>query len=111
MVFWKYVSQSLVVAVVLSLVSNSAQAADEFLVDFRLGRWKTRHVDSAQKAAEQEKVLKELGCEVKVRAHAGHHDVSYRCPQWRRLAARSDTDAHRWEEWLKARGFEARHAH
>lgn len=108
---WKLLCRSMVVTMIAVWAADAANAADGHPVDFRLVNWKTQHVDGAQKAAEQEKVFKQLGCEVKVDSHGGHHDVSYRCPQWRRLAAESDAVAHRWQDWLKGRGFEVKHAH
>jgi len=90
---------------------NVAGAAENVAVEFRLVQWKSVHVHDANEAAMFEKTMRELGCETANDQHGGHIDVSYRCPQWRRLMAKSHDDAHRWIDWLEAKGFETRHQH
>ncbi len=80
-------------------------------VAFRLPRGKSAHFDAAAKAKAEFETLKMLGCEVKQGSHAGHYDVSYRCTKWRTIGLEGEKDAHKWEKWLKSKGFETRHEH
>jgi hypothetical protein len=100
-----------VAAVMVGLVCNMTRAAENHAVDFRLVHWKSVHLHDASEATKIEKTLRELGCETARDQHGDHIDVSYRCPQWRRMTAKSHDEAHRWQDWLKAKGFETRHGH
>lgn len=80
-------------------------------VAFRLPAGKSAHFDRANDAESEAGTLKMLGCEVKQGSHAGHYDVSYRCSRWRTIGLEGHDDAHKWEKWLKAKGFETRHEH
>lgn len=90
---------------------KSAAAADQFVVDYRATTWKTAHFDDSNIADSNSSTLAKLGCEVKKGSHGGHYDVSFVCRQWRRISLKSHDQAHQWEKWLKASGFETRHAH
>jgi hypothetical protein len=100
-----------VAAVVLAACFNAAGAAENVAVDFRLVQWRSAHVPNANEAAMFEQTLRRLGCEAASEQHGDHIDVAYRCPQWRRLMAKSHDDAHRWIDWLEAKGFETCHQH
>lgn len=91
--------------------TSSTQAAEKELVDYRLPKWKRKHMHDTKKADMLVETLKKLGCEVKKHAHGNHFDVAYRCPEWRRITLDSHSTAHRWESWLKSVGFETRHQH
>jgi G:T/U-mismatch repair DNA glycosylase len=101
----------LAVMIVGSFVSDAAVAAHREVVGYRLRNWKTIHFDDARKADDRYRTLRKLGCEATKDAHAGHIDVTYRCPRWRELSLRSHRAAHRWEDWLRAAGFETVHKH
>ena len=88
-----------------------ASAADKYVVQFRLTKWKTMHFEETAKAETHLATVKKLGCEVKAGDHGGHIDVSYRCAEWRSLAVGTDAGAHKWEKWLRASGFETAHQH
>lgn len=93
------------------MAQRPAAAADEFIVEFRLAKWKTAHVNDAKTAKTISDTLKKIGCEVSMHDHDGHTDIKYRCTAWRSLALPSDDAAHKWEAWLKKQGFETKHAH
>lgn len=95
----------------LVAVSETASAAEQEAVDYRLTAWKKKHFHDAEKASDQATLLKKLGCEVEQDNHGGHIDVSYRCQNWRRMTLKSHSEAHRWEAWLKSVGFETNHVH
>ncbi len=99
------------VAVALVVNAGESFAAGQYVVDYRLTQWKPAHFHIADKAAEFQATLKQLGCETSQRGHNGHIDVAYRCAKWRKLTTNSHDTAHRWESWLKHYGFEARHQH
>jgi hypothetical protein len=83
-----------------------ALAAEAFAVEYRLTRWKSVHLHDEDGAKKLREALKMLGCEMKEEAHGDHMDLSFRCPQWRRLTVESAERRRTWEKWLKARGFE-----
>ncbi|NNJ25670.1 hypothetical protein [Alienimonas chondri] len=91
--------------------ASPVEAKADEIVAYRAVKWQSSHFEDADKAATHAKTLKKLGCEVKTGAHGGHTDVSHRCPEWREIALATHEKAHEWEEWLKANGFETRHAH
>ncbi len=90
--------------------ANLLGAASE-VISFRLPNWKSAHFDDAKSAEANFKTFKQIGCEVEQGQHGGHFDVRYRCPKWRSISFKSHDDAHRWERWLKASGFETSHKH
>jgi hypothetical protein len=81
------------------------------LVAYRLVEWRTAHFDDETAAKRHFETLKRLGCEAKMDPHGGHIDVSWRCPKWHEITLPTHSAAHRWEDWLKASGFETRHEH
>ncbi len=97
-------------ALVTTTVSSLA-AAERDTVAYRLADWKTLHFDDAKTGNAHYDAVKKLGCEVKKDNHGGHLDVSYRCTQWKEMTVASHNKAHEWEKWLKAAGFETKHAH
>ena len=99
------------VAFLLAVVADAASAAQKEVVSYRLKEWKTVEFEDAKKAKTHYDTIKKLGCEVKQNQHDGHIDVTYRCPEWKQIALKSHSDAHKWEKWLKASGFETKHAH
>ena len=98
-------------ALAFGAATGAAVAADQEIVGYRLKQWKTVHFDDAKRAKTHYETVKKLGCEAKQADHGGHIDVTYRCPEWKEIALKSHSDAHKWEKWLKASGFETRHAH
>ena len=90
---------------------RSTQAADREVVGFRLANWMTAHFDDAALATANFKALRDIGCEAQQHQHGDHVDVRYRCVQWRSIALDSHAEAHQWESWLKANGFETSHKH
>ena len=80
-------------------------------VAFRLPAGKSAHFDRVAEARSEFDTLQMLGCEVKQGSHAGHYDLSYRCTKWRTIGLEGHDDAHKWEKWLKTKGFETRHEH
>ena len=101
----------LAAALMLSAAAETLPAAQKEVVSYRLKEWKTVEFEDAKKAKTHYDTIKKLGCEVKQNEHAGHIDVTYRCPEWKQIALKSHSDAHKWEKWLKASGFETKHAH
>jgi hypothetical protein len=99
-----------------SICASGLTATDEFaagteIVNFRLVQWRSAHYDDAKLAQANLTTFKKIGCEVEQNQHGGHVDVRYRCPTWRSIAAKSHVEAHQWEKWLKASGFETSHKH
>jgi hypothetical protein len=92
-------------------LATAQQPAPAAHVAFRLAETKTSHFDDPQKAEQHREVLEKLGCEVSQGSHAGHIDLTYRCPKWRALPVASEDLAHQWEKWLKDAGFETLHGH
>ncbi len=104
---------TLMAALVAGLTFRAAPSAgaDEFVVKFRLTKWKSAHFHDAKAAKTFNETMTKLGCEAKQHAHGDHIDVTFRCAQWRALSATSDEHAHQWESWLKKYGFETSHQH
>ncbi len=80
-------------------------------IAFNLPNWKTLHFDDAKKATQHADMVKKIGCEFKQGSHAGHIDVSYRCPQWRTMQVANHQLAEQWLTWLKGSGFDVSHGH
>lgn len=99
----------LILSLCLSMIPAMAMA--EETVRYQLTDWKAKHIHDAKKADTIVTTLKKLGCEVKKHSHAGHIDVTYRCPKWRQLSLDSHADAHKWENWLKEFNFKTEHKH
>ncbi|MEM9587996.1 MAG: hypothetical protein AAGA03_12015 [Planctomycetota bacterium] len=97
--------------IILALVclANTASAAE--LVRYRCPEWKTKHIHDSKKAKTISETLVKLKCEVKRNAHNGHEDLRYRCKDWTELSLKSHKEALKWEEWLKAYGFQTEHKH
>ena len=91
--------------------ANAAIAAGQEVVNFRLPEWKSAHFDDAKSAQANFQTLKQLGCEAEQHQHGGHFDVRYRCPQWHSISLTSHNEAHQWQRWLDAFGFETAHQH
>jgi len=91
--------------------AQPAQSGHLQTISYKLPEWTSGHFDQAPQAESQSDTLRMLGCEVKQGSHAGHHDVSYRCSQTRVIGVENHDEAHRWEKWLQANGFETQHAH
>jgi hypothetical protein len=102
---------ALTMAIALAGFTLRAPAAEREVVAYRLPGWKTIHFDDVRRADIHVQTVKRLGCEVKVDDHGGHVDVSYRCLEWQEISLDSHSQAHKWEDWLKASGFETRHQH
>lgn len=109
--FQVVVFPALVLGFIVAMSPEAAPAADQELVEFRLVNWKTVEFEDKAKAAAHVDAIKKLGCEVRQEDHDGHVDVTYRCPQWKQIALKTHSDAHKWEKWLKASGFETKHTH
>ena len=92
-------------------VTADAFAAEREIISFRLPDWKSAHFDDAKSAQANFETFKQIGCEAEQHQHGGHFDVRYRCVQWRSIALTSHDEAHQWERWLKAYGFETSHRH
>lgn len=78
---------------------------------FVLPEWKTIHFEDAAKAQQHLEMVKQLGCEVKQGKHAGHIDLSYRCPNWKSMEVKTHALAEQWSGWLKGSGFDVSHGH
>lgn len=96
---------------VAASTTATATAAEAEQIEFRLKAWKTMEFDDAAKAKAHVETVTKIGCEVKQEKHGGHVDVTYRCPDWKKVAVQNHTEAHTWEKWLKDSGFETKHAH
>lgn len=110
------VSRSLVVVAVFAVFSagltmSRAEAAEKAVVQYRLTKQKSMHLDSEKEAKSIQQSLKNLGCETKLGGHAGHFDLTYHCPKWRSAAFDGHDAAHKWQNWLKTLGFETGHKH
>ena len=95
----------------LNNASAIAQTPQKEVVEYRLAKWKTIHFDDAKAAKVHYDAVKKLGCEAKQADHDGHIDVTYRCPEWKKMSLKTHSDAHKWEDWLKKSGFETKHVH
>ena len=100
-----------VALVVMSFVSSNASAASKEVIEFRLAKWKSAHFNSEKDSQTVVDTLKQLGCEASKHAHDGHTDVTYRCVTWKTISAKTHDEAHKWEKWLQAYGFETKHVH
>lgn len=92
-------------------IISEAQAAEKITVSYRLANWKTVEINDAQQATKLYATVKQLGCEAQRANHGNHTDISYRCANWRTMEFPSHDAAHNWQRWLRAAGFEAKHAH
>ena len=97
--------------VALNSYSDEAEAANREVVRFRASQWKSAHYDDAQTAQTNLDTFVQIGCEANAQRHGGHFDVRYRCVQWRSISLSSHEEAHAWERWLQAYGFETAHEH
>ena len=100
-----------VALVVTGFTSVETFAASKEVIEFKLGKWKSAHFDSEKDSQKVLDTLKSLGCEANKHAHDGHTDVSYRCVTWKTISAKTHEEAHKWEKWLQAYGFETKHVH
>jgi hypothetical protein len=66
-----------------SVAADAANAAGKAVVQYRLTKQKTMHLDDEKTARSYDQSLKSLGCESKLSSHGGHFDLTYRCPKWR----------------------------
>lgn len=102
---------AMIFAQVATSHAQTPAPAAESTIAFRLTEAKTVHFDDAQKLSAHLEQIQKLGCEVTQGEHAGHNDVTYRCPKWTALTVANDGLAHQWEDWLKGAGFETLHGH
>ena len=112
----RVIVRSLAIALVLSFFAadttiSGAEAAEKAVVQYRLTKQKTLHLDSEKAAKGVLQSLKNLGCETKLGSHNGHFDLTYRCPKWRSAEFDGHDAAHKWQAWLKKLGFETAHKH
>ena len=102
----------LIVVNVVDMTTASATAAEhKETVAYRLVNARTMHIDDDKTAQQYHKTLLNLGCESRLEGHAGHFDLTYRCPQWESAQFVNHQSAHKWERWLKSLGFEVSHRH
>jgi hypothetical protein len=88
-----------------------ADAAPGHAVEYRLRDWKASQFQDPNQANTLCDTLKRLNCEVVQEAQGAQIDVRYRCANWQRLTPANHNEVHRWEDWLRKRGFEVKHAH
>ncbi|TWU39891.1 hypothetical protein Q31b_32070 [Novipirellula aureliae] len=100
----------LLMAAAFGLLSSGLATADE-TVRYQCPEWKAKHIHDEAKADTIEKTLKKLKCEVERSEHNGHIDLKYRCKEWHTLKLDTHDEAHKWESWLKAFGFNTEHKH
>ncbi len=94
-----------------SLAADAAHGAEKAVVQYRLAKQKTMHLDDEKTAKSYHQSLKNLGCESKLGGHGGHFDLTYRCPKWRQAEFDGHDAARQWQSWLKKLGFETAHKH
>lgn len=100
------------VAICTQARTSAAQVPPaEATIAYRLVEPKTMHFEDPQKYAAHAEQVQKLGCEVAKNEHAGHGDLTYRCPKWKALTVANDELAHQWEEWFESSGFETLHGH
>ncbi len=98
---------AVVVSVFLGCVApDAAYAAEKAVVQYRLTKQRTMHLDDEKTARSYDRSLKRLGCESKLGGHGGHFDLTYRCPKWRAAEFDGHDAAHQWQNWLKTSGFD-----
>jgi len=95
----------------VSSLPSPVQAAENEVVEYRLTQQRTMHLDDEKISRQYHTTLQQLKCESNLDIHDGHIDLTYRCRQWRRVEFDSHAAAHKWEQWLKAFGFEVSHSH
>lgn len=95
----------------LGIAYIPALAAQKEIVEYRLTRWRSSQFGDSQEADEFLATLKKLECETNSQNQNGRMDVRYRCPKWKQISLKTHEEAHQWEHWLKARGFETKHVH
>jgi hypothetical protein len=105
------VAVAFLAALPANLTMSRAEAAEKAVVQYRLAKQKTIHLDSEKEAKSVHQSLKNLGCATKLGGHAGHFDLTYHCPKWRSAAFDGHDAAHKWQNWLKKLGFETGHKH
>ena len=94
-----------------SIAADAAYAAEKAVVQYRLTKQKTIHLDDEKTAKSYDQSLKDLGCERKLSGHKRYFDLTYRCPKWRQAEFDGHGAAHKWQNWLKKLGFETAHKH
>jgi len=97
---------SAVSVLLANTVANAVYAAEKAVVQYRLTKQKTMHLDDEKTAKSYDQSLKKLGCESKLGGHGGHFDLTYRCPKWRSAEFDGHDAAHQWQNWLKTSGFD-----
>lgn len=93
------------------LFTSFADAQDRELVQYRLIKKQSIHMDNAAVAAQYKQSLDQLGCQSQVENHGDHIDLIYQCPNWRQVEFNDHAAAHKWENWLRALRFEVKHSH
>ena len=94
-----------------SAAADAAYSTEKTVVQYRLVKQKTIHLDGEKTAKSYHQSLENLGCESKLGGHGGHFDLTYRCPKWRAAEFDGHAAAHQWQNWLKKLGFETAHKH
>lgn len=98
-------------ALALSLSTAEAQEARPATVAYRVTKMQTLHFDASAEARQYVETVRKLGCEASIDDHGNHLDVSFRLAEWKSITLRTEATAHKWEDWMKANGFETIHAH
>lgn len=96
---------------VVCAATDSFAAEHKEVVAYRLVNTKTMHVDDQSGAQQYQATFNNLGVETRLDGHAGHYDLTYRCPKWESAQFSDHQSAHKWEAWLKSLGFEVAHRH
>ena len=96
---------------IFGVATESFAAENKEIVAYRLVDAKTMHIDDEKVAQQYKATFTNLGVETRLDGHAGHYDLTYRCPKWESAQFGDHQSAHKWEAWLKSLGFEVAHRH
>ena len=88
-----------------------AEAKSLEVLEFRLPKAKHVHMHDAKMAKSYDKSFKTLGVVSKLAEHDDHFDLTFECPKWKQVEFETHAEVEKWEKWLKALGFETKHAH
>ncbi len=94
-----------------SKVAKPTDGKPHEVVLYKLPATKSLHVHQAQDAAQEQVLLRALGCKVSTSKHNGHTDLSLNCPEWMQVELPTHKAAHAWQNYLNSLGFETRHEH
>lgn len=95
----------------LGLAAGVAQAKSVEILEFRLAKKKTVHLNDEKQAKSYNQSFKAIGIPCQMHNHDGHFDLTFECAKWKSAEFPTHAEVEKWQKWLNSLGFETRHSH